>query len=504
MKTLTFKCELLTDVILNQNAATEGNQQTLDFIPGNNFLGIAAGKLYIDCNEETKLLFHSGEVRFGDAHPASGDERTLRIPACMFHPKMQKVSESCYIHQGYDRDKDSEKLQLKQCRTGFYLFDTAKNTAQEIKTEKTFAIKSAYDAAERRSRDGQMYGYQSLDKGQTFIFEVELTDKAESHSDKIIEALEGKRRIGRSRTAQYGLVKIEKMEKHVDDCSTGKIQKSAKGYNIYTVYADGRLIFLDKKTGLPTFRPDAEDFGFKTGEIDWKYSQIRTFQYAPWNFKRQARDTDRCGIEKGCVFVIKGAEQSPSHSCYVGSYKNEGFGRVIYNPDFISFKSEENGKAICKIISANDSDKSHDSEDISVEDKEKERRKIVFSEIENLKKESGNHLFLYLAKEKEHDFYQSIVYKEVNDFAKRYKSKFSGERFASQWGTIRSIASLHKDKESINKEITEYISHGVAEYQWNKKGRKNTLLDFIKNTQDEYTQMAVINLAAEMAKLAKK
>ena len=74
-------------------------------------------------------------------------------------------------------------------------------SSRNQRRKRHFAIKSAYDAAEQRSRDGQMYGYQSLDKGQTFIFEVELTDKAESHSDEIIEALEGKRRIGRSRTA---------------------------------------------------------------------------------------------------------------------------------------------------------------------------------------------------------------------------------------------------------------------------------------------------------------
>lgn len=46
MTTLQFKCTLLSDVILNQKAATEGPNQTLDFIPGSNFLGIVASKLY--------------------------------------------------------------------------------------------------------------------------------------------------------------------------------------------------------------------------------------------------------------------------------------------------------------------------------------------------------------------------------------------------------------------------------------------------------------------------
>lgn len=42
MTTLKFKCHLDSDVVLNQSAATEGSNSTLDFIPGNVFLGIVA------------------------------------------------------------------------------------------------------------------------------------------------------------------------------------------------------------------------------------------------------------------------------------------------------------------------------------------------------------------------------------------------------------------------------------------------------------------------------
>ena len=46
MEKMKFKCTLLSDVILSQNSSTEGNQYSLDFIPGNNFLGIASALLY--------------------------------------------------------------------------------------------------------------------------------------------------------------------------------------------------------------------------------------------------------------------------------------------------------------------------------------------------------------------------------------------------------------------------------------------------------------------------
>ena len=147
MKVLKFKCELLSDVILNQKFATEGPNQTLDFIPGNNFLGIVAGKLYGAA--DTWTIFHSGRVRFGDAHPAHNNHRTVRIPASFYIPKLQQKDrdekKEYYIHH-LTPDLQSEELlkkQLKQCRSGFYDFMEKKSVQVKVHTD--FGIKSAYD-----------------------------------------------------------------------------------------------------------------------------------------------------------------------------------------------------------------------------------------------------------------------------------------------------------------------------------------------------------------------
>ena len=337
MKTLQFECRLLTDVILRQSAATVGNGSTLDFIPGGNFLGIVATHYDEFSPEDATTVFHSGRVRFGDAHPVAADNgsvRSLHVPASMFYPKTGKASETLYIHHFYNRsdDKlnDGGPQQLKQCRRGFYEFDKGVGTPAVIPT--SYALKSAYDRNLRRSEDSKMYGYESLGKGLKFLLEVEVDD--DKLADRIAELLTGVHRIGRSRTAQYGLVELqEKAFKNV----TGNISSSQ-----ITVYADGRLIFLDED-GEPTFRPTAKDLGIDGGEIDWERSQVRTFQYAPWNGKRMTRDTDRTGIEKGSVFVISGGKVIGTG--YVGSYRNEGFGKVIYCPEFLESKEGENGKA---------------------------------------------------------------------------------------------------------------------------------------------------------------
>ena len=76
MKTKTFKCKLLSDMVLNLQSATEGRQQTLDFIPGNCFLGIVAKEYEGKFKDNAFLIFHSGKVRFGDAHPMKDGKST--------------------------------------------------------------------------------------------------------------------------------------------------------------------------------------------------------------------------------------------------------------------------------------------------------------------------------------------------------------------------------------------------------------------------------------------
>jgi len=490
MKTLKFKCTLLSDVILNQKAATEGPNQTLDFIPGNCFLGIVASQ-YNTFEKETAMeIFHSGRVRFGDAHPSQGNKRGLKVPASMYYPKLSKPSEELYIHhaiQDFDRLKTK---QLKQCRSGFYDFSSTQ--AIPIKTDTNFAIKSAYDRSQRRSKDEKMFGYESLQKGLELFFEVQVD--TEGLADVIRNALVGdNKRVGRSRTAQYGLVKIEEWDYE-------EIQSEDSENGLAVVYADGRLLFLDDN-GVPVFRPTVKQLGLPDGaRIVWEKSQIRTFQFAPWNFKRQCFDSDRCGIEKGSVFVVDVAECKTLPeltSQYVGAYRNEGFGKVIYNPKFLQAQPNTNGLAVFKL------------------DSQKARPNENEAHTEQLK---GTTLLQYVGHQLKQEQIESAVYEMVNEWVDAHKGIFKGETFASQWGTIRSIAMQNKKLCDLKSELFEktkvdrngksvpdaYLTHGVAADKWKERGRLKLFKEFVENLSDENAQIAIINLASEMQKECRK
>ena len=247
-----------------------------------------------------------------------------------------------------------------------------------------------------------------------------------------------------------------------------------------TVYADGRLIFLDEN-GEPTYQPSAKDLGVDGGEIDWSKSQIRTFQYAPWNGKRHTYEADRCGIEKGSVFVVKSNGAScPETSQYVGFYVNEGFGKVIYNPFFLAGNSNEQGRALITLA-------------------EKEQKVLPTPNSPN----PHSPLIAFLENKKQTVESNQTVYQIVQDEVKILDPYFKKGKFASQWGSIRSLAMITPDSQQLITAIDAFLSHGVAKDKWEEQNRKGRLDDFMANHEREDLQSIMINLASEMAKKCK-
>lgn len=476
MEQLRFKVILLSDIIISESPATQGRHRGLDFIPGNNFLGIVASRIYEEKGENahTYLLFHSDHVHFGDANPGYMGMRSIRIPSCFFKAKYtdklpwEDGDKTRVVHHCITDFKQYLDAQLKQCRGGFMTFKG--NTAYEISLSRNYAIKSAYDSDKRRAEDEKLFGYESLTKGSVLYFCVELDDDAMGCKDEIAKALTGLRHVGRSRSAQFGLVSIEPF--NYQDAYTCSSEEGR-----VVVYADSRLCFFDTE-GMPTMCPTAEQLGVKGGQIDWSKSQIRTFQYAPWNYQRQAFDDERCGVEKGSVFVIKGTTAATEN--VVGAYQNEGFGKVLYNPSFL--KAGENGKSVFTFEqAANETHKPETCEDWTAS----------FSNAT---------LMSYLDNKKARQREEKTTYDLVDDFVKAHKERFSAVT-PSQWGTIRGIAMSAAEEEKIIGFISTYIHKGVAKGYWEERGRDKKLIDFLeKNSKIVSVRDLVINLSSEMAK----
>jgi hypothetical protein len=474
MKRYQYTCKLLSDVVISSVTATEGFNPSLDYIPGSKFLGIVAGKLYDDYKDETLDLFHNGKVRFGNAYPQIEGHTSFPVPFSWFFEKGKGLTEPpIYLHhklgvEDFNRLAKDGK-QPKQARKGYFT-----TTGEYLSLDQDFSIRSAYDRSELRAKDSQMFGYFSLPKGSTWTFVVE--DDTEQYSDEIKTVLVGKKRIGRSRSAEYGLVEID-FDKALP-IKTGIIPRS----ELILIYALSNLCFYDHY-GRPTLTPEPAQLGVPEGKILWEKSQIRSRLYQTWNRYRHNRDGDRMIIEKGSVIAIK-HNQSLDTGVFaggIGSHKAEGFGQVLINPDFLLSEGIELDFILTKF-------NKHDESVITQTGAPSAQDNTVIEYLGQRKKQKSNAFELE---------------KLVNEFVSNNVLKFQGIN-PSQWGTIRAYAK-HTTNWDVLHDLLFHkdfgaLYRGQSESDWRIKDRRGILLKFLIHVPKSDRIAFTLKLAAEMAK----
>lgn len=483
-----FKVTLIADVVINSKLATEGNMETLDYIPGSNFLGIAAAQLYNQIDAEKAYdYFHIGKVSFGDAVISEKDELSYAVPFDYMMIKGEdKLGESAVYLQhlldenNHPKDSNDYKVQLKQKRAGYL----TPSGLVAPKIEKQFAIKSAQDAQNRRSKDGAMYGFESIKKGQEFIFSVQAEN--EEQLNEIEDALKGDKYIGKSKSAQYGHVKVEPISQTPDKIKTFN---SEKDYTL--VYAQSNLCFFDE-FGQITLQPKSKDLGVE-GEVDYSKSQIRTYSYSPWNGKRNTTDSARIYIAAGSVFYVKGKNNGGFHR--VGAYQAEGLGRIIVNPVFLKGNKDNAKCDFVKIVEKYSESKPENKVDIG---------KI---QVESL-------LGKFLKGKAIQQKGELVLSKAIQEIFNSKKESFNKFKISSsQWGAIRAYATKIENMTELENALvakeTGYLNHGVAfDRYWNKSNGKpldeftRVLIEAKKHKGHE--TIFIAKFAAQMAKVAPK
>ncbi len=442
MKELIYRVNFLSDIVFPASSNTEGNIEKLDFIPGSNFLGMVA-KNYGDF-ENSFAIFHSGKVRFGDATVLKDEKETYKMPLSYFHEKLDKK----LLYNHHKIDDFSQFNQLKQLRSGYITDDL-----EVVNIEYNYAQKSAYDKEKRRSKDSSMFGYSAIKSGTIWQFSIKVDAEVSAHDLELLKSsIVGKKRLGKSKSAEYGLVKIEFI-KELDKFEN--IQNS----NEIVLYAKSRLALIDE-CGNPTYDLKYFCSDLKDTNIDYSKTQIKTSTFTPYNTKRQTKDYERVCINKGSVIVLNNLkdEQIEEIKNGVGAYLSEGFGEVLINPEFL----DKNGFEFIK----------EDSKDNSP----------------NKKKPINSELARFLRQREDDKKEKLNLLSEVEKFIED-KKNLKNKKMNSQWGKIRSICSTSTN-DTIYANVKEYITHGVAKTKW--EGENETLLlNAIKNNQEplEFTKL---------------
>ena len=427
-----YKVTLLADVVMSSLSSTEVSE-SLDYLSGSAFMGIAANYLFKTKPGDYDVFddIFSGKIRFLDAHPLIQGKRSFKIPLCLHKPKVKDDGEK-YRFEGKPLGEGENKIQMKQMRKGFF---TAEGTTwRKVEPEHQYTMKSSYDSKTRRADDGALFGYDALVKGSEWVFVMEFDDEKKAIADEVDKIFTSKNhRIGKSKTSQYGNVKIEKIG-NIPECPT------FTGGNIYKVYADSRLCFFDEN-GQPTFQPTAEQLGFKDGEILWNESFVRKYVFTPRNAIRNAYDGDIACIDKGSVITVE-SKTGHDGKTVVGEYQSIGLGQIIVNPEFLK-EHPEHLEDICE----NDTKPAVQCNDPLItwlEDKEKERKA------------------------------EQEIAEKVNE---NVKGIVGGKVTASQWGVLRAKArtAIVENKKWIDFYEDLFSKKTVNVDKWGKEEKKGYL-----------------------------
>lgn len=325
-------------LVLSERSATFGSHRSLDYLPGAAFLGAVASQLYSKLTqEESFLIFHSGSVRFCNALPHSESGMGRPIPLSLHERKNEPVERRQpnskqlfnFAHPEGQKRCRANGAQPRQLRSGWLT-----ETGQVLQPARSYRMKTAVESTTGRAAEGQLFGYESLQPGLCFQGEVQFDNSVhEALQKKVLDAIKGTLRLGRSRSAQYGRV-------------TCAIQTTAMPQQLTDL--QGRLVLwlqadmACSRDGVPVFSPTLADLGLNCkGTLDVGASFIRCRSYAPYNGHRRLPDIERQVICAGSVLIYT-LESVPSDQDRLtiaqglGDWRESGLGQVLANPPLLA------------------------------------------------------------------------------------------------------------------------------------------------------------------------
>ncbi len=368
MTTLTFIATLESETILSETSATAGSHCTLDYLPGACFLGSCAAQLYGTLSSEDAFtVFHSGNVRFGNAYPLSNSGiPTLPIPLSWHHFKGETaVSSDEHDSHRKRTDKSDKRLRsdviknlLHTTESTFHEWENSGKQPKQIRdgfmtlcgvsviNSANYRLKTAIDRNTKRAAEAQLFGYECLKEGSRWWFTVECDSSvSQKLCDEIAASFRSKIRIGRSRTAENGIVTVvqEKTSIFAPVVTTSTSP-------LLHVYCLTDLALRETSSGVPVTVPSGSHFDLPHTRFKGEKSFLRTRSYAPFNGKRKANDLERHVICKGSVITFEKQDASVFTAEEIdsirkaltpgtGMYRQDGLGRVLVNPGFLMSES---------------------------------------------------------------------------------------------------------------------------------------------------------------------
>jgi CRISPR-associated protein Csx10 len=232
MNGLTYKLRLLEPLLIGRLGGDANSARSLPFVPGAAVRGalIGAYRAELDAtNKDHRRLFLDGRTRYLHVYPllTDGRYRGLPVPLSWYREKHDDNND-LYDFSETTPDRDRQYVRLADdnvCRI-------ASGSAVLMDRQDYLNVHTQRDPVRGRSTkdDGAVFRYEAMAKGQT-LGGVILTMMPEDVTT-LKKLLTGRQfKLGKSRTAGYGLVQVEEVEDLRSDwreAGMGRLQESTR------------------------------------------------------------------------------------------------------------------------------------------------------------------------------------------------------------------------------------------------------------------------------------
>ena len=342
---------LLEEPVKMGKQGDQSNTETLTYIVGSSvrgaFLSLYINQYYpgvqgLDKDPESRGELFT-ETRFSDAWISIEGKPLFPFPA-IYYANKHKLRAA----EQTDEKGDTVKLEMHCCisdvpeegevrlgRNAYCTLGSDSVIQGSVRTEGNLHI-----AVGRNGNDKKMFRYEAISAGQEFCGLIQCRD--ESAADKYKKAIDGRTvYLGGSRGSGYGRCKITSAEM-IDIAEAVSMYglRRKEQPDVLTVLALSNLILLNED-GEESGSIDEKLLESKLGISNVKLvkSYVGTVLTSGYNHTWKSWHMQRAAVSAGSLFVYSYegmlADESITkfETMGVGQRKEEGFGRIILNPD---------------------------------------------------------------------------------------------------------------------------------------------------------------------------
>ncbi len=339
MIAVTYRIHLNEPAIFSTLDGDPNSAVSYPYIPGSAVRGLVIGLMLREHDPAFELdaaadgyhrVFFSPATRYLNAYPEINGARSLPVPATWTQPKYRTSEQPDAITDSALVDADTPKSSAKQKNlSGFTVVEGA--AAHIYQPQITFNVHTV--RARRDAGEQQVFRYEALADGQTFIGVILCASDEDAHYLHNLLLPHTGITLGGSRTAGYGRATLSDVQ-IVPDWAEVALPEQIAPELILTCASD---ILLRDENGVyrPTLAVLQTHLKAKGIETKVEAVSLKTVWVGGFNRKWGLPLPQTIAIERGSVFRLTGITPADREALQrllsegLGERREDGFGRVV-------------------------------------------------------------------------------------------------------------------------------------------------------------------------------